>query len=164
MKRILGPVIVFGCLALVLLACSLPAAVETTASGGGLTTRTPAPLKEEEQMVPTASVSPGLQPLVDQALEDLAARLGIDAQEIQVVEAKAVVWPDASMGCPQPGMSYKQVPRDGSLIRLAAGGRVYAYHGGGTRAPFLCEQTLQPPKVTPPKLDDSARPPGSGNE
>ena len=80
-----------------------------------------------------------LQPLIDVAIIDLAQRLGIEPAAISVAEAMAVVWPDRSLGCPRPGMQYPQVPHDGFLIRLEAQGRMFAYHGGGSRPPFLCE-------------------------
>jgi hypothetical protein len=125
-------------------------------------------LCEEEDAVmgpPTGTVpSPvesGLDSLVDSAREDLAQRLSIRVEQIEVVEAKSVVWPDASVGCPQPGMRYRQVPQDGALIRLRAEGRMYAYHNGGTRGLFLCEQPSGAPKSTPPQLDLLATPPGS---
>lgn len=82
--------------------------------------------------------SPDMQDLVIQAKGDLAAHLSIIMEEIEVLEATSVVWPDASLGCPQPDMRYKQVQVDGVLIRLQASGQVYEYHGGGSRGLFLC--------------------------
>ncbi|HEY93675.1 MAG TPA: hypothetical protein G4O15_01895 [Dehalococcoidia bacterium] len=94
-----------------------------------------------------------LEDLVDQAKEDLSIRLSISSQQIGVIEANTVVWPDASIGCPQPDMRYKQVPVDGVLIRLQAGGKVYEYHSGGTRSLFLCEQPLELQKDVTPQID-----------
>ncbi len=94
-------------------------------------------------MKPTVSVSPGLQPLVDQAAADLAQRLSINPADIEVIKAESVVWPDGSLGCPQPGIEYPQVQQDGLLIQLRAGGRLYAYHSGGARPLFLCEQATE---------------------
>ena len=79
-----------------------------------------------------------MENLVIQAREDLAHRLSIPIDQIEVLEARSVVWPDAGLGCPQPGMRYKQVQMDGVLIRLQANGQVYEYHGGGGRRLFLC--------------------------
>ena len=80
-----------------------------------------------------------LQGFVRQAKEDLAKRTGLSVDQIEVVEARPVTWPDGSLGCPQPGMAYPQVLVDGLLIRLRAAGKIYEYHSGGNRAPFLCE-------------------------
>ena len=105
-----------------------------------------------------------MEPLVNLAVADLAQRLAIDVAAIEVLEAKAVVWPNPGMGCPQPGMAYKQVPQDGSLIRLEVDGREYAYHSGGNRAPFLCEPVIQrqKSKTLPLDLDDFV--PDTGSE
>jgi hypothetical protein len=99
------------------------------------------------------TVEPGMEPLIEMAREDLAERLSIREGEIEVLEAKGVVWPDASLGCPVPGMRYKQVPMDGALIRLQVEGKVYEYHSGGGRDPFLCEQPLKLQKDAPPQID-----------
>jgi hypothetical protein len=88
-------------------------------------------------------VDPSLKELANQAREDLARRLSVPASSIQVVEAQSVVWPDGSLGCPEPDMAYTQVPVDGVLIRLQVGERVFAYHGGGGRAPFLCQRSTR---------------------
>jgi hypothetical protein len=87
-----------------------------------------------------APYDPAMEPLVQIARQDLAVRLGIAIDEIEVLEAQGVVWGDTSMGCPHPDMSYLQVPQDGALIRLSASGQVYNYHSGGNRLPFLCDQ------------------------
>jgi hypothetical protein len=86
----------------------------------------------------TANVEPGLQPFVDEAVADLSSRLG--GSTVEVVLAETVVWPDSSLGCPTPGMLYEQVTTDGARILLAADGRDYHYHMGGSQySPFLCE-------------------------
>jgi hypothetical protein len=97
-------------------------------------------------------VDSGLQNLIDQAKDDLAQRLSIPLAQISLVEAKEVVWPDGSLGCPQPGMKYKQVPEDGALIILQVDEINYAYHNGGSRGLFLCEKLYKDPNP-PPKLD-----------
>ena len=96
--------------------------------------------------------SSGMEGLIEKAKEDLAQRLSIAITEISLIEAKDVVWPNASLGCPQPGMKYKQVPEDGALILLRAQGVVYEYHSGGGRGLFLCEKELSIPEK-PPQID-----------
>ena len=110
------------------------------------------------------TVEPGLERLVERAKEDLAQTLSVPVEEVKVLEAKSVVWPDASLGCPQPGMKYRQVPMDGALIRLAVDGKVYEYHSGGGRDPFHCEQPLKLQKDAPPQIDLLSLTPGSSDE
>ena len=77
-------------------------------------------------------------PLVQQAINDLAERESIAPDDIELVRFEAVTWPDASLGCPRPGMRYRQVPQDGARIVLRFGSRERVYHSGGSRPPFLC--------------------------
>lgn len=88
---------------------------------------------------PTNDIDPGLQPYIDLAVADLAARLQVEPAAITTRSAVLVVWPDASLGCPMPGMQYPQVQTDGSTITLEADGATYDYHAGGDTTPFLCE-------------------------
>ena len=77
--------------------------------------------------------------LVQTAKDDLAQRLSIKAEGIEVVKAEAVEWPDGSLGCPQPGMMYIQMVTPGYQIILSAGGTEYDYHGNASEV-FLCEK------------------------
>ncbi len=79
-------------------------------------------------------------PQVAQAKADLAQRLDIPEEAIQVVLVEEVIWPDGSLGCPQPGIEYPQVPQDGLRIVLEVEGERYEYRSGGVRPPFLCQQ------------------------
>ena len=88
---------------------------------------------------PTPS-DPGIQKLVAQAKEDLVQRLGIDGEQIELVAIEVVIWPDKGFGCPKPGIEYPQVPQDGLLIQLRVGKRIYDYHWGSGKPPFLCEK------------------------
>ena len=100
--------------------------------------------------------------LVIKAVEDLVGRLAsADVGQIDLLEVREVTWPDSSLGCPQPGMAYAQVPQEGLLIRLGVGRDMYFYHSAGNRDPFLCESTSRiVPKVTP-KTDEFVPPPDS---
>jgi hypothetical protein len=115
--------------------------------------------KEQEMSDSPTVVSPaasGLEELVSTAKEDLAQRLSIGAEEIDLVEVKAVVWPDGGLGCPEPGVAHTQVQVEGTLIRLRVGKRMYQYHSGGGRPPFLCEHPTGGGDVLPS--------PGLGND
>lgn len=80
-----------------------------------------------------------LEKIVTEAKNDLAQRLAIDVGQIELLEATSIIWPDGSLGCPQPGMLYTQVQVDGVRLRFRVKDHIYEYHSGGTRAPFLCE-------------------------
>lgn len=82
--------------------------------------------------------------LVEKAVADLSERLSIERSKIEVLGFEQVTWPDASLGCPQPGMQYRQVPADGYRILLRAQGLEYAYHGNGRRGPFYCPAPSSP--------------------
>lgn len=76
--------------------------------------------------------------LVDGARADLAGRLGVEPATIEVEGVHAVIWPDASAGCPQPGRAYMQALVEGALIVLRVAGQRYNYHSAEGRPAFLC--------------------------
>lgn len=82
----------------------------------------------------------------DMAIADLAQRLDVDPDGIEVVSVDEVTWPDGGLGCPEPGMMYTQALVDGSRIVLRADGIRHEYHSGGSRDPFYCP----PARVQPP--------------
>ena len=84
-----------------------------------------------------AAVSP-LRRMAAPAIDDLAARLGVPAEDVEVVEAAEMEWPDASLGCPAPGFSYAQVLTNGMKVTLQVGDTIYAYHGQSSDSLFLC--------------------------
>lgn len=105
------------------------------------------------------TTDPALDRIVDLAIQDLSARLGVSAEQITVESAETVTWPDAALGCPQPDMRYAQVPQDGARVVLRAGGTSYRYHTGGQRSePFLCKQPVtkrpRPARTLAPRLPD----------
>ncbi len=65
------------------------------------------------------------------AVHDLAAKLGIDASNINVAECGVAMWRDASLGMPEPGRMYAQVLTEGFCVVLEAAGKKYEYHFGG---------------------------------
>lgn len=96
-------------------------------------------------------IEPGLQPFIDLAVADLADRLEVADDDIAVRAAVLVVWPDSSLGCPEPDMAYAQVLTDGSVTELEHDGLFYRYHSGGQEGPFLCTSPLA--AEPPPALD-----------
>lgn len=82
--------------------------------------------------------------LVRIAQEDLAGRLGVKVDMVEVVRFDEVTWPDGSLGCPRKDMKYTQALVNGSLIVLRVAGVDYEYHSGGARPPFYCPNPKPP--------------------
>ncbi len=62
------------------------------------------------------------------ARDDLAAQLGVDADDITVADARRRRWPNPAMACPEPGVDYPEQPVDGFVLVLRHGSRNYTYH------------------------------------
>jgi hypothetical protein len=73
------------------------------------------------------------------AITDLAGRLKASEQDVKVVSAEPRDWPDAGLGCPEPGKVYAQVVTRGFLIVLETAGSTYEYHSSLTDA-RLCQK------------------------
>lgn len=95
----------------------------------------------------TSPIEPPSEPsddVVQAAKEHLAEEPGVAPGEIDVTAIEPVVWPDASLGCPEPGKSYAQVVTPGYRFVLEAGGKEYELHAdedGGTVV--MCERALE---------------------
>jgi ABC-type transport system substrate-binding protein len=116
----------------------------------------PAPTQPEETAVeeptpadpttsdPAPTPVPGADsPDVVASVEDLASRLGVEPDSVEVVAVQAVTWSDGSKGCAKKGMLYTQSLIEGSRITLQVDGTPYEYHSGGSGRPFLCERPTQ---------------------
>ena len=132
-------ILAFVFAALTLGACADP----QIGSGSALTELAPTIVADDPGSVEggkVASIDPGLQPLIDRAVNDLARRLDVPPSEIFLETAFLVRWPDTSYGCPNPDKAYATGAYDGSVIELDSGDAVYRYHtAGDTGEPFLCE-------------------------
>jgi hypothetical protein len=82
---------------------------------------------------------PQARSVVRLAEEDLAQRLGLRSDQIQLISVQAVEWSDTSLGCPQPGMMYAQVITPGYRVTLEAGGQTYDYHTNQSDHVVLCQ-------------------------
>ena len=95
-----------------------------------------------------ACTSASEDPAVATARSDLATRLQVPLEEINIIERTEKTWPDGSMGCPRPGMQYTQSLVEGSLLVLEVQGTRYNYHAGGGRDYFLCPKLAVAPGIT----------------
>jgi hypothetical protein len=86
-------------------------------------------------------------------LDDASQRTGVAVSDLEILRSQYVEWPDGSLGCPQPGMSYTQAIQPGYWVEVRAGDRVLDYRltvGGFFK---LCESSL--PGGIPGKAPDS---------
>lgn len=127
-----------------------PATVEATAEATAIATETPIttpgfsvdtshPITQEVILTSDVNAS---NPQLLAAMQDLAARVAVGMDEIEVIGFDYVVWPDKGLGCPHPEMVYQQVEVDGLLIHLRVGDVVYEYHSGEGLPPVLCENSM----------------------
>ncbi len=90
---------------------------------------------------PTSEINEAtMQAMSDLARQKLAEELEISVDQIKVVIADPVFWSDASLGCPQPGMTYQQVITPGYRITLAVGNDLYIYHTDTVQTLVRCQQ------------------------
>ena len=76
--------------------------------------------------------------LLERARSDLAERLDVPETGIRVISLERKTWPDSSLGCAEPGKTYRPGEVKGFLLELEVDERVYRYHAQGERI-FLCE-------------------------
>ena len=87
-----------------------------------------------------------LESLVQSALAQAEKLSGSASNDISVIDAAAVDWPDGSGGCPQPGVGYTQAVVPGYRIRIRAGKQVLNYHATrfSVTAQFCPADRVQP--------------------
>ena len=92
-------------------------------------------------LAPGASLrTPNLeeQAPITQAKEQLARKLNIPVEEINIFSILAIEWPDASLGCPRSGMSYANVFTPGYQIALEWNRSIYTFHTDTKDKVVLC--------------------------
>lgn len=110
----------------------------------------PSPAIRDVSVTPTPlPIPPDAREVVERAQSDLAQRLGVSTTDVVVTDLEAVEWPDASLGCPQPGMMYAQVVTPGYRIILEVGGESYEYHSGWGGHVVHCPDQERPSPQAP---------------
>ncbi|MCW5952597.1 MAG: hypothetical protein KIT69_10090 [Propionibacteriaceae bacterium] len=77
-----------------------------------------------------------------QAILDHLSEQGV-AGTPELVSAEAVTWPDSSLGCPSPGVSYTQALVDGMRVIVSVDGKRYDFRFGAGTDLKLCQQKRQ---------------------
>lgn len=110
---------------------SLPENSETPSSSPTLP-------QEDINMTPVTPPDEAAEKMVTLVKQHLAQKLSITAEQIVLSNVKPVVWRDAGLGCPKPGVDYIQVETPGYNILLEAGGKTYTYHTDKTKRFVQC--------------------------
>lgn len=71
--------------------------------------------------------------LVMLAKFDLTIKTGVDIENIVTKTIEETLFDDASLGVPEPGVSYDAIITPGYIIMLEAGGDLYEYHASGAK-------------------------------
>ncbi len=77
--------------------------------------------------------------MTDLSIADLATRLAVAPETIEIIAAESILWPNSALGCPQPDRVYAQGQVPGYRIKLAAAGQEYLYHTNQTGIFLLCQ-------------------------
>jgi hypothetical protein len=72
------------------------------------------------------------QSVIDPVVAEVAKLAGVPADQVTVISADEVTFPDGSLGCPVPGMVYTQALVDGYKIVAEAGGKTYDFRGSSS--------------------------------
>jgi hypothetical protein len=84
--------------------------------------------------------------LIERATAQVSADSGVAAATVKLVSTAAVDWPDAGLGCPEPGKTYAQVVTPGYRLVFQAGDARYEIHTGAdaTSRVARCGKVTQP--------------------
>ena len=112
---------------------------------------TPGTLPPGAERVPVTTPEPIVEPVPDEILNkllaDVQSQTGIDTlgtDDYNIIRSEAIIWPDGSLGCPQPGVVYTQAPVEGYWIVIEAVGKTWDYRATQSGTLILCEQELKP--------------------
>jgi hypothetical protein len=135
------------------LCCLLAATLLVCACGASSNSTSPtsvaAPLTQSVSPVPSTLLEPGSesdggngqQAAVDAALSDAAAHLGVGRDVLRVTQVEPHQWPDASLGCPRPGILYSQVVTPGYLVIVNGSDKQLEYHTDARARVVLCRES-----------------------
>jgi hypothetical protein len=87
---------------------------------------------------PAQTPGPVLQGLIQQAREDLANRLKVGIDQIELLKVVPAQWPYDSVGCPLPDSGLANTGVVGYLILLMNGNQIFHYYTDGIDWVALC--------------------------
>lgn len=140
--------LIFGGI-LILTACGGGSATKNSSTDTPpLSTPPPADTSNEPTQPAASTASPEQQKMIDLSIENLTRKINVDVEKITVVKVTKVLWNDASLGCPKPGVDYIRVETPGYSIILESDGKTYEYHTDEIKRVTLCNSS-QPKSINP---------------
>jgi len=82
--------------------------------------------------------------VIEKCKADLAQRAQVASADMKVIGTQDTVWPDGSLGCPEPGKMYTMALVPGYRVVLHAGDKDYEYHTNRTGSVIV--YCANPPK------------------
>jgi hypothetical protein len=121
-------------------AAALPEGTNTVDKPAAPVAQTESPAEAQGSLPPVniGTPSPAGQKMALLSQADLSKRLNVSIDEITIKAVRPVVWPDSSLGCPEPDFAYSQIMTSGFKILLAANGQIYPYYTDDNERVILC--------------------------
>ena len=100
-----------------------------------------APTPRPPDAPPTTLVAPpGVPAAIFESVQDEASRLaGVPVDQLELVRADPITWPNGSLGCPKPGEMYTQALASGFWIVFREGTETYDFRVGRDGSFSRCE-------------------------
>ena len=140
-----GPHLAAAALAIFLTACAAGGA-DPTPSESELDGRENPPSAEPSERGAGEGGMP-LGGITEETIAELvaaaAAEANVNLDEIRLVSAEAVDWPDGGLGCNEPGMMYTQAIVPGYDVVLEIDGEEHHFHAAEGGEFFYCEEPTE---------------------
>jgi hypothetical protein len=78
------------------------------------------------------------EPVLRAARRAAARRLGVPEERVAIVRAEPVEWPDAALGCPEPGRAYAQVITPGFRLVAREADQLLEVHADAAGRAVVC--------------------------
>ncbi len=95
----------------------------------------------EDPTFPTGGID---EETIAALLAAAAAEANVDLDEIRVVTAEQVTWPNGAIGCPEPGMGYTEALVPGYRVVLEIDGEELNFHASEGGEFFFCDDPEPP--------------------
>lgn len=126
----------------VCVACNLVSTYTERTPTAVFPTETPIPPLAVTTEITTPTMPAEARGAVNFAKQDLADRLGIPFDKVEVFDVKAVEWPDSGLDCAAPGSHVLGKTTPGYRVTLIGEDKRYEYHSGGVTTCKLCQPGL----------------------